>query len=131
MYIRRSVIAAAAVLVVGGCGGDGGGGTGPTMPQPPVAPPPPAAPTASATVAAGANSNEFTPREVNITVGGTVTWTFGARAHNVVFGTGVAGAPADVPTMSNGQASRTFNTAGSFPYDCTLHAGMTGTVRAQ
>lgn len=130
MCIRRSVVAAAAMLVLGGCGGEGGGGTGPTTPLP-AAPPPPAAPTASATVAAGANSNDFTPQEVNITVGGTVTWTFGARPHNVVFGTGAAGAPANVPTTSNGQASRTFNTAGSFAYDCTIHPGMTGTVRAQ
>ena len=130
MCVRRYVIPAAVVFVLAACGGDGGGGTGPTAPQP-SAPAAPGTPTASATVAAGAYSNDFTPQEVNVTVGGTVTWTFGARTHNVVFEMGAAGAPTNVPAMSNGKASRTFNTAGSFPYDCTLHPGMTGTVRAQ
>ncbi|HEV2736507.1 MAG TPA: plastocyanin/azurin family copper-binding protein [Longimicrobiaceae bacterium] len=129
MHVRRIVPIAAAVLLLAACGG-GDGGTGPTPPGENPPPATPVAPVASATVAAGANSNDFSPREVNLKVGGTVTWTFGARPHNAIFQK-VNGAPADVPVLTNGQAARTFNTVGTFPYDCTLHAGMTGTVRVQ
>lgn len=123
--MRGIVLAGAAVLTLGACGGDGG-----TGPSAPLENPPPTAPAASAAVEAGASSNSFTPQTVDVKLGGTVTWTFGARPHNVVF-EAVSGAPANVPVTSNGRASRTFSTAGTFPYDCTLHAGMTGTVRVQ
>ncbi|MCU0647460.1 MAG: Ig-like domain-containing protein [Gemmatimonadaceae bacterium] len=79
------------------------------------------------TVVAGAAANTFTPQDIVLAVGGTVTWTFGARPHNVIFGA-TAGAPTNVPTTTNNSVSRTFPTAGSFTYDCTLHAGMRGTV---
>jgi plastocyanin len=79
------------------------------------------------TVAAAAAANTFTPQDITVAVNGTVTWTFGARNHNVIFNA-VAGAPANVPTTVNNSVSRTFPTAGTFPYLCNLHAGMTGTV---
>jgi plastocyanin len=128
MYLERLALTSLVALALAACGGDGGG-TGPVDPTPPVQKPP-AEPVASATVAAGANSNDFSPSDVLLKLGGTVTWTFGARPHNVIFGQ-ASGAPADIPVTSNTQASRTFNTAGTFSYDCTLHAGMSGTVRVQ
>jgi plastocyanin len=79
------------------------------------------------TVIAGANSNDFTPAFVAIARAGTVTWTFGARVHNVEFGN-TGGAPANVPNTSNASVSRTFNAAGTFAYTCTLHANQNGTV---
>ncbi len=82
-------------------------------------------PAASASVMAG-NDNRFSPSEVNIVRGGTVIWTFGSVPHNVIFNT--TGAPANVPVVSSTTESRTFNTDGTFRYDCTLHSGMTGTV---
>jgi plastocyanin len=82
---------------------------------------------AAATVVAGAAANTFTPIDLTVAIGGTVTWTFGARPHNVIFNT-VAGAPTNVATTTNASVSRTFPTAGTFPYLCNLHAGMTGTV---
>jgi plastocyanin len=82
----------------------------------------------AAGVEAGANSDTFTPGTVNIAVGGTVTWTFGARAHNVIFsGTKPSGGDIN-PAVSNTTASRTFRVAGSFGYACTVHPGMNGTV---
>ncbi len=81
----------------------------------------------SATVAAGANTNDFTPEFVAIARGGTVTWTFGATIHNVEFGS-TAGAPQGIGNSQNTQATRTFATAGTFAYTCTLHSGQNGTV---
>jgi plastocyanin len=72
-------------------------------------------------------SNQFTPASVDISVGGTVTWTFQSVTHNVTFASG-GGAPANIGNSTNTDVSRTFNTAGTFTYDCTLHGGMTGTV---
>jgi plastocyanin len=69
----------------------------------------------------------FSPATLNVTVGQTVTWTFGPVDHNVIFNP-VTGAPADIAITRNGSVARTFNTVGTFPYVCTLHAGMTGTV---
>lgn len=84
-------------------------------------------PAARASVTAG-NDIRFSPGEVNIVRGGTVTWTFGSVPHSVAFNS-TTGAPADVPVVSSKAESRTFNTDGTFRYDCTVHSGMTGTVQ--
>jgi trimeric autotransporter adhesin len=85
-------------------------------------------PVGAATVDAG-SANAFNPAQVDITAGGTVTWNFsGPSDHNVSFATTVSGTPANIGNTSNASVARTFTTAGSFPYQCTLHAGMNGTV---
>jgi plastocyanin len=81
----------------------------------------------TATVAAGANSDDFTPNFVAIARGGTVTWTFGERVHTVEFAT-TTGAPGNIGPSSNTTVARTFGTGGTFGYICTLHANQTGTV---
>jgi plastocyanin len=86
-----------------------------------------AQPPLTASVTAGSSATVFTPATVEVRPGGTVTWTFGALAHNVTFRS-ATGAPANIPTSANTSVARTFATAGSFPYDCTIHAGMSGTV---
>lgn len=78
-------------------------------------------------VTAGAATNDFTPPNVAVARGGTVTWTFGALVHNVDF-QGTAGAPARIPDTSNASVARTFATAGNFAYVCSLHGGMNGSV---
>lgn len=82
----------------------------------------------TADVVAGNATQTFTPQTVDIALGGTVTWTFGALTHNVTFAGGQAGAPQNIPTTINAMVSRTFGTAGTFNYDCTVHPGMSGTV---
>jgi plastocyanin len=84
-------------------------------------------PAATASVTAGTDIR-FSPGEVNIVRGGTVTWTFESVPHNVFFDS-TTGAPANIPAVSSTTQSRTFNTDGTFKYDCTLHSGMTGTVQ--
>jgi len=87
-------------------------------------------PSQSANVAMTA-SETFSPSSVTIVRTGTVTWTNGAGiAHNVTFGL-TAGSPANVPDFTTGSASRTFPTAGTFPYQCTIHPGMTGQVSVE
>lgn len=71
--------------------------------------------------------NTFSPFLTTIAAGGTVTFRFGSVDHNVIFGT-VAGKPADIQIIRNANVARTFNTKGLFPYDCTVHPGMTGQV---
>ena len=111
---RLTTLAIGAALAVAACTSDDPEPTAPDAPQ-------------TASVAASATANTFSPSTVTIARGGTVTWTFGARPHNVTFGA-TTGAPAGVPTTTNAQVARQFPTAGSFGYDCTLHAGMSGTV---
>jgi plastocyanin len=68
----------------------------------------------------------FQPATVDVRASGTVTWTFGSVPHDVAFTT--AGAPANVPEIENGSASRTFPTNGSYHYRCSIHPPMTGVV---
>ncbi len=69
--------------------------------------------------------NEFEPAANEVTVGSTVTWVHdGAEQHNVIFDDGT-----ESELLDNGQTyERTFDEAGEYPYVCTLHAGMEGTV---
>ena len=76
-----------------------------------------------ANVAVG--DNFFDPTSALVAVGGQVTWTWnGAIGHNVTFPAGSNSA-----TQSAGTFSRSFPTAGSFDYLCTIHgAAMSGTI---
>jgi plastocyanin len=118
-----------ALAIVAACGGGGDStapkttGTTPTTPQTPTTPSTPAAP--ATTNAVTVTDNLFDPSNVQVTPGTTVTWTWanGASLHNVTFGDGqISG------DKSSGTYSRTFSTAGTFSYTCTLHGGMSGTV---
>jgi plastocyanin len=70
----------------------------------------------------------FDPAQADITQGGTVTWRFGTVTHNVTFTGSAAGTPANIDNTTSASKSATFTTAGTFPYHCTLHAGMNGTI---
>lgn len=87
-------------------------------------PPPPA----TNRVIAGTNL-QFSPNDVPIRVGGTVTWEFLGTAHTVIFQT-KPGAPNNIAVaVQNSTEGRVFTTAGIFEYDCDIHNGMSGTVR--
>lgn len=79
---------------------------------------------------------QFTPASVTIKVGGTVAWVFQSLAHTVTFDTPTPpGTPPDVGTAAapyaNTTISRTFSTAGTFSYHCSIHPGMTGVVNVK
>ncbi len=92
--------------------------------SPPPPPPPPAGNTVAATV-----SLAFTPNSLSINSGESVTFSFGAVAHNVTFDTPDAATPADIPgNNSNVSIQRAFSTAGTYRYHCTIHPGMAGSI---
>lgn len=117
--IATRLLASTAVLAVAACGGDDDYSSGPEPDPTPVQ---------AATVDA-APSIRFTPGEVNLVRGGTVTFRFGGVPHNVFFDDAPAGAPEDIEgTRTNESVARTFGTAGTFGYECLIHPGMRGTV---
>jgi len=78
----------------------------------------------------GVFDNEFIPASLTVAVGTTVTWNFHGSysSHNVTFNNG-SGTSGD---MMTGTYTRTFNTAGTFAYMCTIHgASMSGTIIVQ
>lgn len=82
-------------------------------------------PTLTATVTV--SNNAFSPASVTILRTGTVTWNWTAGPHNVTFSDANSGNRASGETFA-----RTFNSTGSFSYQCTLHPGiMAGTVVVQ
>jgi plastocyanin len=104
--------------VVGPGGGNTGGNTGGSTggSSDPVA-----------TTSVSVGDNIFTPSSIVVSSGATVTWTWaaGAGLHNVTFNDGTQSGD-----KSGGATfTRTFSTAGTFNYACTLHVGMTGTVK--
>ncbi|MGH7469767.1 MAG: Ig-like domain-containing protein [Longimicrobiales bacterium] len=82
-------------------------------------------PAGSATVSMPGFS--FVPFTTTINIGGTVVYEFPAEPHNVIFNR-LTGAPTDIQATINQRVTRTFLVAGTFPYDCTLHPGMSGSV---
>jgi len=100
----------------GGGGGGGGGGTTFTM-------------TTSVTV----ENNSFTPANIQVSPGATVTWTWAASVGSVQHNVNFASASiTDIADFSSGAHTATMPaTAGDYTYQCTHHPGMTGTVRVQ
>jgi plastocyanin len=71
--------------------------------------------------------NFFSPSDLEIQVGDTVRWVnaAGGMSHNVTSSTG---AFTGSQTASSFTFEVTFNNPGSFPYECTIHFGMSGTI---
>ncbi len=73
----------------------------------------------------------FSPFEAVVRQGGTVRFIFPSLPHNVIWDPRLSGqpaAPTDIGVLSNTVVSRTFPNVGVFPYKCTLHPGMDGTI---
>ena len=83
-------------------------------------------------------ASTFDPTSLTVAVGTTVTWDNNSGVtHNVVFtnptaaksvGTGPSG---DIGQTSSGTQARSFATAGTYAFHCTIHAGMNGSVTVQ
>jgi plastocyanin len=101
----------------GGIGGYGGGGDGGNQNPPPV------------NTVNASPSLAFSPSTLTINAGDVVTFAFGSVAHNVTFDNPNAATPTDIGGLNtNTSIQRTFGTAGTYNYHCTIHPFMTGTV---
>ncbi|HET7469351.1 MAG TPA: plastocyanin/azurin family copper-binding protein [Gemmatimonadales bacterium] len=113
---RTAVLRMLAIASLAACGGGGGSDTttGPAMGG------------TSAGVTVG--NNFFSPATMNLAPGGTVTWTWapGDTLHQIAF---VDNAPGSAK-QSMGTFQRTFSTAGTYNYYCTVHgpALMSGPI---
>lgn len=131
---------ATVLIAIMACGGGGGAGssnssTTPTTPTSPTAPV--AATPTSVVVQAGA----FSPTSLTVSPGTTVKWNWDTCSggdgygsgqtcvsHNVTFDTGNENSD----TQSSGSFSRTFMSAGTYAYHCTVHGTtMSGKVVVQ
>jgi plastocyanin len=111
--------------------GDPYGPVDPTGPQPGPLPAPEPDPTGTPAASAGGTTVtmadfSFSPATVTVSEGDSVTWTnSGPDEPHTATGDGFD--TGQVAVGSSGSA--TFSQAGTFPYVCTLHPEMTGTVR--
>jgi plastocyanin len=84
-----------------------------------------ALPTLAATANVTIEDFDFNPSTTTINVNDTVKWTWsGSAPHTTTSTTGLWNSP----QQTSGTFSHTFGSAGSFPYMCTVHPFMTGTV---
>ena len=118
VLLALSGLATTAFLACGGANS----ATAPTPPQPP------GPPTKTATINA-TPAIAFSPAQISLVQGGTVTFAFGAVGHNVYFDNDPAGSPSNIPGVnSNTSVDRTFATAGTYVFNCHIHPDMHGTV---
>lgn len=127
MFLLRLALVSTVLMFAIACGNDYS--TPPTAPTPMPTEPTPGGPSASVTIPMGAEflgNRAFAPGDLNVDVGTTVTWmntdsiphTSTSDQNQWNSGTLAAG----------GRFSFTFQSAGSFPYHCSIHPGMVGTV---
>jgi plastocyanin len=75
---------------------------------------------------------QFTPSQVSIKKGGTVTWTNNdSTTHTVVDDLSNVGGPNSGNIDPGKTYSFTFNNTGSFQYHCSIHPSMRGTIVVQ
>jgi plastocyanin len=95
----------------------------------------PGVPAGAADQTVAVSSNLFTPADVTVQQGDTVTWSNGGGLHNVRFDDGSFEMPA-APDSSPWSVSRAFDTVGVFRYYCEQHGypggvDMSGAVNVQ
>ncbi|MDB5182635.1 MAG: blue (type 1) copper domain protein [Candidatus Saccharibacteria bacterium] len=88
---------------------------------------------ASSTSPAGGNikmtNMMFTPSQISVAKGATVTWTNDDTVtHTVVDDLSNVGGPASGDIAPGATYSFTFEKAGSFQYHCSIHSSMRGTI---
>ena len=75
------------------------------------------------------SGSSFSPHEVTVTVGDTVTWT---NSDQISHTATADGGSFDTGALSNTESGTvTFSTAGAFPYHCSIHPNMTGTITVE
>jgi plastocyanin len=112
-----------ALVVAAACGG--GGSDSPTAPGIPSTPANPIA-----TNAVSLQNNTFSPSNIVVSPSSVVTFSnTDGITHNVIFGNQSITA---ISEWTSGDRTATMPAApGTYSYTCTVHAGMSGTVKVQ
>jgi plastocyanin len=74
-------------------------------------------------------NNSFNPGNLTVAVGATVKWTNKDGVGHTV--TSTTGEFNSGTIASGGTFTHQFNTAGTYPYRCTIHSNMNGTITVQ
>lgn len=128
MLSLRLVVVSTVLMLAIACGGS----YSPSAPLPSPMPSPtptPGGPSSAVAIPMGASTlgkGAYVPGDLNVTVGTTVTW----RNTDSVSHTSTSDATGwnSGVVAPGGQFSFAFQTAGTFPYRCTIHPGMVGTI---
>ncbi len=124
-----SMFAVAGALVAAGCGADGENADGtPTSTVSNSAAPTTSGPRTPADTIVTVTDMRFSPADITITAGDTVTWKFSDRVPHSVQGIGDAAMGINSPILTKGEWSYTFTVPGTYRYLCPLHPEMKGTV---
>ncbi len=85
---------------------------------------------AATTASVDIMDNFYAPRNVTISRGGSITWTWrGSNTHSV---TSDNGSELDSMLQNMGTYTHVFTTAGSYPYHCRQHGqAMSGSITVQ
>ena len=123
MSRRIGVVVIVSGIFFGGCDETSTDVAGPT---------PPRILTATVTIQPSARTlatAAFVPNPVTLSVAGVLTWAnTDSNTHDMVSDTGLW----DSGRMASGASYQfTFSSRGSFPYHCSIHPGMVGTVVVQ
>ncbi|MGK8553576.1 cupredoxin domain-containing protein [Nocardia gipuzkoensis] len=127
-------VAMTGALLLTGCGSDESGSAATTTKRPAR----PATTTAqqtgerkpaAATVAV--DDMKFSPAEVTVKVGDTVTWKFDDKVPHSVQGIGDKAMGINSPILDKGEWSYTFTNPGTYRYLCSLHPEMRGSVTVE
>ena len=111
------------------CGGGSSSSSPMTSPTPTPSTSASGTPVSIVSGASTLTTTAYAPGTVTVAVGGTVTWTNNDdTAHTSVATNGAWNSGIIAP---GGNFSRTFSSAGTFPYRCSIHPGMVGTVNVQ
>ena len=111
----------------------GGGSSSAPAPSPtPSAPPPSGGPSSSVAIPVGAallGASAYSPDALSVDAGTTVTWVNTDSVSHTSTSDAAGWNSGEV--VPGGQFSFAFQSAGTFPYHCTIHHGMVGTVVAR
>jgi plastocyanin len=121
----RIVLVTIVVFVVSGCS-NYSSPSGPSYGSPAPSPSPSPSPQSNTVTISGF---AFSPASLTVAVNATVTWTNNdASAHTATSD----GSTWDTGSIAQGGSkSVTFSTAGTFPYHCSSHPSMHGTIVVQ
>lgn len=72
----------------------------------------------------------YSPSTLSVSAGDTVTWRNDDNVNHTV--TSNSGSELNSPLLSHGQTyTHVFNSSGNYPYHCTVHPTMAGSVTVQ